>query len=116
MLRSLTFSRASAVGGTISRRLLNFPSYSRSTAFHSSIPALVKVGDQLPDLEVLAENSPGNKVNLRKELQGKGVIVGVPAAFSEFSLNNLPVILGKAGMYVPNCPRSQARTEKIEYR
>ncbi|KAJ5564549.1 thioredoxin peroxidase/alkyl hydroperoxide reductase [Penicillium frequentans] len=35
-----------------------------------------------PDLNVLVENSPGNQVNLAKELKGKGVIVGVPAAFS----------------------------------
>lgn len=31
----------------------------------------------------LFEDSPGNKVNLSKELaQGKGLIIGVPAAFS----------------------------------
>lgn len=50
--------------------------------FHSSIPSFVKVGDALPDLDVLAEGSPGNKVNLAKELKGKGLIIGVPAAFS----------------------------------
>lgn len=55
----------------------------RSRAFHPTGPALVKVGDRLPDLE-LVEDSPGNKVNLSKELkQGKGVIIGVPAAFSK---------------------------------
>ena len=44
---------------------------------------MVKVGDRIPDLE-LVEASPGNKVNLSKELkQGKGVIIGVPAAFSK---------------------------------
>ncbi|KAI9654573.1 MAG: hypothetical protein M1831_005334 [Alyxoria varia] len=43
---------------------------------------MVKVGDPIPDVE-LAEGSPGNKVNLRETLSnGKGVIVGVPAAFS----------------------------------
>ena len=42
---------------------------------------MVKVGDTLPSVE-LAEGSPGNKVNLAKTLTGKGVIVGVPAAFS----------------------------------
>ncbi|KAH8725507.1 AhpC/TSA family protein [Phaeosphaeriaceae sp. PMI808] len=49
--------------------------------FHASTPAFVKVGDKLPDVE-LVENSPGNKVNIAKELTGRGVIVGVPAAFS----------------------------------
>ncbi|KAI9801630.1 MAG: hypothetical protein M1833_002312 [Piccolia ochrophora] len=43
---------------------------------------MVRVGDPIPDLDILVENSPGNKVNLAKELTGKGVIVGVPAAFS----------------------------------
>jgi len=42
---------------------------------------MVKAGDKLPDID-LVEGSPGNKVNLSKELTGKGVIVGVPAAFS----------------------------------
>ena len=42
----------------------------------------VKVGDSIPDVE-LFEDSPGNKVNLSKELaSGKGLIIGVPAAFS----------------------------------
>ncbi|KAL1978789.1 hypothetical protein VTN31DRAFT_1648 [Thermomyces dupontii] len=54
----------------------------QAASFHSTRPAFVKVGDAIPDLDVLVENSPGNKVNLAKELQGKGVIVGVPAAFS----------------------------------
>lgn len=35
----------------------------------------------MPDVE-LAENSPGNKLSLAKELKGKGLIIGVPAAFS----------------------------------
>ncbi|KAI0828803.1 Redoxin-domain-containing protein [Hypoxylon sp. FL0890] len=51
--------------------------------FHASRAAFVKVGEAIPDLEVLQEGSPGNKVNLAKELaNAKGVIVGVPAAFS----------------------------------
>ncbi|OTA80247.1 hypothetical protein M434DRAFT_401851 [Hypoxylon sp. CO27-5] len=51
--------------------------------FHASRPVFVKVGEAIPDLEVLQEGSPGNKVNLAKELAGaKGVVVGVPAAFS----------------------------------
>ena len=43
--------------------------------------AFVQKGDTIPSID-LVENSPGNKVNLAKELSGKGVIVGVPAAFS----------------------------------
>ncbi|PGH26580.1 hypothetical protein AJ80_01709 [Polytolypa hystricis UAMH7299] len=51
--------------------------------FHSTRPAFVKVGDAIPNLEVLAENSPGNNVNLAKELgTGKGLIIGTPGAFS----------------------------------
>ena len=42
---------------------------------------MVKVGDSIPDVD-LYENSPGTKVNLHKELKGKGLIIGVPAAFS----------------------------------
>lgn len=54
----------------------------QSALFHTTRPAFVKVGDALPDLDVLVEGSPGNKVNLAKELQGKGLIIGTPAAFS----------------------------------
>ena len=62
MLRLLTFSRVTFnVGGATSGRLLKVQPRGRSAAFHSSIPALVKVGDQLPDLEVLAENSPDRR-------------------------------------------------------
>lgn len=50
--------------------------------FHRTAPAFVQKGDAIPDLEVLTENSPGNKINLAKEIKGNGVIIGVPAAFS----------------------------------
>lgn len=50
-------------------------------SFQSSARFNVKVGDAIPNIE-LVETSPGNKVNIAKELSGKGVIVGVPAAFS----------------------------------
>ncbi|KAL8915473.1 MAG: hypothetical protein Q9171_000037 [Xanthocarpia ochracea] len=49
--------------------------------FSTTGPAFVKVGDRIPPID-LVEGSPGNKVNLAKELQGKGLIIGVPAAFS----------------------------------
>jgi 2-Cys peroxiredoxin 5 len=66
---------------TIFRRLaLNVSRPTR--AFHSSARALIKVGDQLPNLNVLVENSPGNKINLTEAIKGKALIIGVPAAFS----------------------------------
>lgn len=60
---------------------LGRPAVARS--FHSTRPAFVQVGDAIPNLEVLHESSPGNKVNLAEEFKGSdGYIVGVPAAFS----------------------------------
>ena len=57
---------------------------SSQAAFHASSTVFVKVGDKIPDLDVLSEASPSNKVNLAKELgTGKGIIIGVPAAFSK---------------------------------
>lgn len=50
--------------------------------FHNTAPAFVQKGDAIPNLDVLVENSPGNKINLANEIKGKGVIIGVPAAFS----------------------------------
>jgi 2-Cys peroxiredoxin 5 len=52
-------------------------------SFHSSARAFIKVGDKLPNLDVLVENSPGNKVNLSEFTKGKALIIGVPAAFSK---------------------------------
>ncbi len=52
--------------------------------FHSSARAFIKVGDKLPNLDVLVENSPGNKVNLSELITGKALIIGVPAAFSMY--------------------------------
>lgn len=63
-----------------------FPAVRTQTAlFHKTAPAFVQKGDAIPDLEVLTESSPGNKVYLAKELKGKGVIVGVPAAYSTYA-------------------------------
>lgn len=51
--------------------------------FHATIANMVKVGDSIPNVE-LVEGAPDKKVNIAQELaSGKGVIVGVPAAFSE---------------------------------
>ena len=53
--------------------------------FHASAPAWVKAGDKLPNLD-LVEGSPGNKVNLAKELgNGKGVIIGKQPPLEELS-------------------------------
>ncbi|EKG17641.1 hypothetical protein MPH_05090 [Macrophomina phaseolina MS6] len=49
--------------------------------FHASARAFVRVGDAVPDVELM-EASPGNKISIAKELKGKGLIVGVPAAYS----------------------------------
>lgn len=54
----------------------------RAAPFHSTSRNLVQKGDAIPNLNVLVENSPGNKINLAKEIKGKAIIVGTPAAFS----------------------------------
>lgn len=75
---------------TARRLLTSAPrAISRRALFHSTAPAFVQKGDAIPDLDVLVESSPGNKVNLAKELKGKGIIVGVPAAFSTFAAPRL---------------------------
>jgi 2-Cys peroxiredoxin 5 len=49
---------------------------SSSAAFHSSAPAFVKVGDRIPNVELM-EGSPGNKVKIADELKkGKSLIIG----------------------------------------
>ncbi|KAJ5621804.1 hypothetical protein N7528_005036 [Penicillium herquei] len=54
------------------RRLTTLPRVRTQTAFfHQTAPAFVQKGDAIPDLNVLEFGS-----------KGKGVIVGVPAAFS----------------------------------
>ncbi|KAL9105221.1 MAG: hypothetical protein Q9227_009563 [Pyrenula ochraceoflavens] len=73
----------------VNRSIFQTPLRSPSRAgFHSSQRALVRAGDSLPNLEVLVEGSPGNKVNLSKELTGKGIVLGVPAAFSPSCSNS----------------------------
>lgn len=54
-------------------------------SFHNTAPAFVQKGDAIPDLDVLVEASPGNRVNLAREIKGKGLIIGTPAAFSMLS-------------------------------
>ena len=51
--------------------------------FHATSAIMVKAGDTIPSVE-LVEGAPDKKVNIANELAtGKGIIVGVPAAFSE---------------------------------
>ncbi|KAI9824187.1 MAG: hypothetical protein M1819_000899 [Sarea resinae] len=72
-------------------RVLPIPALSTSPrSFHASAPAFVQKGDKLPNLgAVLMEGSPGNKVDLAQELKaGKGVVIGVPAAFSPSCSNS----------------------------
>lgn len=60
-------------------------SLTATRSFHSTRPAFVSVGDSIPNLDVLTEDSPANKVNLSKELAAsKGLLIGVPGAFSMF--------------------------------
>jgi len=68
----------------IRRVALNASRSSRS--FHASARSFIQVGDKLPNLDVLVENSPGNKVNLSEAIKGKALIIGVPAAFSKLLL------------------------------
>ncbi|KIV82068.1 hypothetical protein PV11_04204 [Exophiala sideris] len=66
------------------------------TRSFSATPAImVKEGDSIPSVD-LFEDSPGNKINLSKELSsGKGVIIGVPAAFSpSCSEQHIPGYIG----------------------
>ena len=61
--------------------------------FRTSSPALIKVGDRLPDLNALMETSPGTRVNLAEEADRttNAIIIGVPAAFSPVcSANHVP--------------------------
>lgn len=53
-------------------------------SFQTSRRLAINVGDEVPSLEVLAEGSPGNKVNLADEFKKvkRGLIIGVPGAFS----------------------------------
>ena len=59
----------------------------QTALFHKTAPAFVQKGDAIPELEVLTEDSPGNKINLAKELKGKGIIIGTPGAFSMYLLS-----------------------------
>lgn len=67
---------------SIVRTLLQ-STYKPIRTIHQTPANMVKAGDSIPNVD-LVEGSPGDKVNLSKELaSGKGLIIGVPAAFSK---------------------------------
>ena len=77
--------RAATLNNTTTRSSLTAGAAAAAArSFHSTRPASVKIGDPLPDLDVLQEGSPGNKVNLADMASTRNsmIIIGVPAAFS----------------------------------
>jgi len=76
------------MSSTTALRRLAFSSVRSPRNFHSSARSFIKVGDKIPNLDVLVENSPGNKVNLSELTTGKALIIGVPAAFSPSCSNS----------------------------
>jgi len=89
-------------------RLLSttFHSCPSTRLFHSSPAIMVKVGDSIPSVELM-EGSPGNKIDLAKTLTGKGLIIGVPAAFSawNFLQYHRPAKHGPSFVH-PHCGKS----------
>lgn len=76
------FSRVLKPTFTITRSATRFTTTTTRT-FTSTTVKMVKEGDSIPDI-TLFEGNPGDKVNLADVLKsGKGIILGVPAAFSE---------------------------------
>lgn len=74
-------------------------------SFSTSSRAFVKVGDSIPKLDVLVENSPGNKVNLGESIgKGRALVIGVPAAFSTLSLTFSPplILLWSLDVIIPH--------------
>lgn len=72
------------MASTFALRRVAFAAARPVRSFHSSSPALIKVGDSLPTLNgVLVENSPGNKVDVSELATGKALLIGIPAAFSK---------------------------------
>jgi len=59
--------------------------YTLKRHFQPTQGLYIKQGDKIPSVE-LKEDSPGNRINIADEINGKktAVIVGVPAAFSMF--------------------------------
>jgi 2-Cys peroxiredoxin 5 len=74
------------------RRCLPIP---HRRPFHTTRSLALSVGDRIPNAPLM-ENSPGTKVSLASELaSGKGLIIGVPAAFSPAcSESHIPAYIG----------------------
>ena len=73
--------KLSTMASAFSLRRLAVASSTRS--FHSTARSFIKVGDKLPQVNALVENSPGNNVPVSELTKGKALIIGVPAAFSK---------------------------------
>jgi peroxiredoxin 5 len=78
----MSFRTALRPLGLAARAPRAFPTATRS--FHATRPAFIKVGDELPNKELLMETTPGNKVNLAEEAKHNPtmLLIGVPAAYS----------------------------------
>ncbi len=75
---------------------LSAPPPSRN--FHASRVNSVQVNDAIPNVDLM-ETSPGNKVSIAKELKGKGLIIGIPAAFSPSCSNShIPGYINHPGL------------------
>jgi len=90
MLKTLQSARP------ISHPLIRTTTQLRS--FHPTAVKMVKAGDKIPNVD-LDESSPGDKVNLSTALKGKGLIIGVPAAFSEYNA----LIIASPSVLMPRC-------------
>ncbi|KAK0287171.1 hypothetical protein LTS00_010209 [Friedmanniomyces endolithicus] len=75
---------------------LSAPPPSRN--FHASRVNSVQVNDAIPNVDLM-ETSPGNKVPIAKELKDKGLIIGIPAAFSPSCSNShIPGYINHPGL------------------
>lgn len=82
-LRTASLLRPLRLGSARLSSTIGAASRAAGRSFHTTRPAFVKVGDELPSVELM-ENSPGNKVDLAREAQQvrNMILIGVPAAFS----------------------------------
>ena len=84
-----------------------YPSTTNKARLLSSTSAImIKAGDTIPEV-TLVEDSPGNIVELHKEIgTGNALIVGVPAAFSMVLLAISTVTLILTEISGPSCSNS----------
>lgn len=82
------------------------PHANKARLFSSTSAVMVKAGDTIPHVD-LVEDSPGNIVELHKEIgTGNGLIIGVPAAFSMLLLAISTVTLKLTEVSGPSCSNS----------